>query len=257
MLNDDKINLMRKLYMHQSKHSNYQILPSALKEVLPEEDLQISSRYERERMDYIIRHINLAGCKVLDIGGNSGFFTFEAVSTGAVCVDYFEGNKEHARFVQKAAEILELEEKIHIYNEFFTFEKIENQYDVIFCMNVLHHTGADFYTGISMREAKEKIQEYINKMAQHTNYLVLQLGFNWGGNRDTCLFHNGTKEEMEAFIEEHTSDLYEVVSVGIASKKSQGVVYEEINSENNKRIDEYGEFLNRPLYIMRSKNAYK
>lgn len=253
MSNEEKIKLMQELYMHQSKHSSYQILPSVLQNIMQGENLQTHSRYEMERMEYIKKYIDFADCKVLDIGGNSGFFTFESLSMGAAAVDYYEGNEQHAEFVQKAVEVLQMEEKIHVYNKYFMFEKDNQTYDVILCLNVLHHLGGDFSGSVSMEEAKSKIISCINNMAGYTTMLVLQIGYNWCGDRFSCLFQKGTKEEMETFIYEGTKGCFDVVSVGIASQKNNVFLYEEKNEENNKRIDKYGEFLNRPLFILKSK----
>ena len=39
----------------------------------------------------------------------------------------------------------------------------------------------------------------------------------------------------------------------MAQKKDAEIEYEDINEENNVRKDSLGEFLNRPLFIMKSK----
>lgn len=70
-------NKLIELYNESSKHSGYQILASNLEEIIDKSKLKISSRYERERLNYIISKIDLKGKRILDIGGNTGFFTFE------------------------------------------------------------------------------------------------------------------------------------------------------------------------------------
>lgn len=244
---------LKKLYMESSKHSNYQILPSCLKSILPYEELNIKSRWERERLNYIQNHLKFENKKVLDIGGNTGFFSFEAITAGASHVDYYEGNKSHAEFVKVALETVGMEKKITIYPEFYLFEENKRKYDITLCLNVLHHLGADFESGCSKETAKKKMLSCINELSLVTTYLVLQLGFNWYGNKDICLFENGTKQEMEQYVVNGTKGLWELLHIGIAEKQNDEILYSDLNYSNNIRNDELGEFLNRPIFIMKAK----
>lgn len=132
------------LYNKNSKHSGYQKLASSLEEIIDESKLKMSSRYEKERLDYIISKINLQGKNILDIGGNTGFFTFESSQRGARNIDFYEGNIAHAQFVELGVEYLGLEDRIHVHKEYYSFEENEKKYDIVFLMNVLHHFGDDY-----------------------------------------------------------------------------------------------------------------
>ena len=68
------------------------------------------------------------------------------------------------------------------------------------------------------------------------------------------LFAGGEKREMIEFITAGTADLWELQDIGIAVSSDQGIVYEDLDSENIQRMDELGEFLNRPIFILRSKS---
>ena len=196
-------NKLIELYNESSKHSGYQILASNLEEIVDKSKLKISSRYERERLNYIISKIDLKGKRILDIGGNTGFFTFESSLRGAESIDFYEGNDIHAQFVELGVKYLGLEDIIHVYNQYYSFDIREKSYDVVFLMNVLHHIGDDYgNSAIRLKEAKENIIFQLNGMAEKTKYMVFQMGFNWKGNRDKGLFENGTKEEMVEFIHE-------------------------------------------------------
>ena len=46
----------------------------------------------------------------------------------------------------------------------------------------------------------------------------------------------------------------EIVKIGIPVQRDGRIVYEDVCPENNERDDAMGEFLNRPLFIMKSKN---
>lgn len=243
----------KELYMASSKHSNYQILPSSLKGLVDDKGLVTKSRFERERLKYVLENINFKDKTVLDIGGNIGFFTFETSNAGAKKVDYYEGNKTHAEFVEKAVEMLGLRDKIEVFPEYYLFEQDIKKYDVTYLLNVVHHLGDDFGKSDSTEKAKIEIMSCVNHMAKITKLLIFQMGFNWCGNRDKCLFEHGTKMEMEEFIRKGTAKCWDITKIGVAVKKGCQIEYESINKENNQRQDELGEFLNRPIFIMKSK----
>lgn len=247
--------LLKGLYQCVSKHSNYQILPKRIKELLNQESIDTISRYEDERLQYILKHVDLKNKSLIDIGGNTGFFTFEAIDNGSVHVDYYEGNKVHAKFVEAASAALGYEKTITVNNEYYMFRDNPKHYDVGFCLNVLHHLGDDFENANDIDKAKEKISKCIKLLANNVDILVFQLGFNWKGNREKSLFDNGTKEEMIQFIENACSEIWVIESIGIAENNNGKICYEELNENNMKRRDELGEFLNRPLFIMKAKRG--
>lgn len=253
------IELLEKLYMKDSKHSNYQALPSALAEILDEGSLKIKSRQEWERMSYIKGHIDFSGKSVLDIGGNTGFFTFEILKAGACHVDYYEGNQAHAAFVQAASKVLKTEGILSVYPEYFLFEQKERnkKYDVVLCLNVVHHLGDDFKNVRSKDAARMEMVASVNFLSEYTDILVFQMGFNWKGNCREPLFKDGTKKEMKQFLEEGTKDFWDIIFVGIAERTDNAVVYHELDTDNGMRQDDMGEFLNRPIFIMKSKGIKK
>ena len=111
---DDSILKLKNMYREKSKHSNYQIFSKKLREKIGTIDTGFKSNYEYERLEYILRKIDIKNKRVLDIGGNTGFFTFEMIDNGASFVNYYEGNKTHAEFVRLASEVLNVEDKIKI-----------------------------------------------------------------------------------------------------------------------------------------------
>lgn len=242
------------LYKQSGKHSNYQTLNEEIQNVLEADISEIGSKYERQRLDYILDHISMKGKSVLDIGGNTGYFSFESVKAGCSFVDYYEGNKVHAEFVNIAKGIYE-PSKVYVYPEYFNFGEEHRVYDLILCLNVLHHLGDDFGSAGSMDEAKQLIKKAIRDMSHYGKTMVFQMGFNWKGDREHCLFDDGLKEEMEAFIADAAKGCWEIVNTGIAVKNGDNVVYCEKNDENNIRNDKLGEFLNRPIFIMKSISA--
>lgn len=242
---------LEELYANKSRHSHYQILASNI-ENLVHYDKPEKSKYEKERLDYIKQRVAFENKKILDIGGNTGYFTFESCRDNPKSVDYFEGNKEHAEFVKLASEIIGLSNIINVNSDYFLFEKQEKIWDVVFFLNVIHHIGFDFEKNVTSINVRKKMIEHINCMAEYSKIMIFQMGFNWYGNIEKCLFDNGTKKEMIDYLKEGTKDYWEIKNIGIPVKKGENFIYEEINLRNSKRIDEYGEFLNRPLFIFKS-----
>lgn len=249
---DSKIAKLGELYANKSRHSQYQILASNVEHLVDYKKPE-KSKYEKERMAYILKNVELKNKKILDIGGNTGYFTFESSTKSPKGVDFFEGNAEHAEFVRLASEIIGLSDIIKVHPEYFLFGKRTEVWDVVYFLNVIHHIGFDFEKDVTSITVQEKMLEHINSMAEYSKTMVFQMGFNWYGNIHKCLFTHGTKEEMEEFLQEGTKDYWEIEHIGIPVKRNDGILYEERTPENNIRIDEYGEFLNRPLFIMKSR----
>lgn len=247
----DKVEKLMLLYAKSSKHSNYQVIPESLQKLMPTKNLIIHSRYEKERLAYILSKINIKGLTFADIGGNSGYFTIKLIEQGAQKGTIIEGNATHTEFVSLASELLKIESKIEICNKYYDFgETMKQKYDIIFLLNVLHHVGDDFGNAISIEEAKDTILDKINGMVKVSKHLVLQLGYNWMGNRNQCLFPNGTKTEMIEWLREGVRGYYQISHIGIAEKVGEKIIYRDINEHNIERQDSLGEFLNRPIFIL-------
>lgn len=247
------------LYTTKSKHSNYQILPRQLKKILNEDDLQTSTRYEQQRLEYILSKVNVRGDSVLDIGANTGFFSFELLDAGARKVHYYEGNHKHAEFVQLASDVLGLKNQLRVTNDYYLFDNSDTErYGIILLFNVLHHLGDDYGDKkIPVEMAKSQIIQQLNNESGHTSTLIYQMGFNWQGDINKPLFENGTKREMINFVKEGVAGIWDVDSIGIAVVHGKSISYEDLNDTNEERNDSLGEFLNRPIFILRPKTQNK
>lgn len=243
------------LYQKTSKHSNYQILPKCLRPFITDASVTTKSRNEPERLAYILKNLPVVEKNVMDIGGNTGFFTFELADAGAAKVVYVEGNQVHAEFVETAILQLKRENVIQIRNQYFNFENYSSNdsFDIVLLLNVLHHLGDDYGTGDNKEIIKKQIIQQLNSIAQISRFCVFQLGFNWKGNRNSCLFENGTKREMIDFITKGIEPCWEIVKIGIAQRKGEAIQYDDLNENNIERDNSMGEFLNRPLFILKSK----
>lgn len=248
------IEQLKELYEKNTKHSNYQILSKKLTEIISNDQIVVKTRHELERFNFVTDYIDFENKSVLDIGGNTGYFSFESLEKGANLVHHYEGNKEHSDFVKMAAKALEYEDKVIITNDYFKFKnEIEHKYDVTFLLNVLHHLGDDYGNKeISKDEAKKQMSEQLKSMASITNVLIFQMGYCWKGDREKNLFEKGIKEEVISFVKNASSGIFEIIEIGIPFQKDDVIIYDKINSENIKRYDSLGEFLNRPLFILKS-----
>ncbi len=248
-----KNNKLQELYKANNKQLNYQSIASNLEGILTDEDVSIYPHYEKERLTYFLNKVNFENKKVLDIGGNMGFFTFEACNAGADHIDYYEGNVTRADFVKEGAHDAGVDEKISVFPCYYLFDQLEKKYDIAFLLNVVHHLGGDYGKSNDMDDAKTNMLASICQMAFVAKTMIFQMGFNWCGNVEHCLFEHGTKSEMEEFIQSGIKDYWDIDAIGVAVKVGNEIVYQDMNEFNNKRDDSLGEFLNRPIFIMHSK----
>ena len=249
---------LEKLYMKQSKHSNYQVLPRSLRNYLYNNSIETKSRYEFERLSFINQKLDFKNKKILDIGANTGFFSFESLEIGAAHVLSYEGNATHADFINVAAKFLNFEDRLTVIKSYFNVQEfcLEKPIDITFLMNVLHHVGDDFGdTSIDVEKARYLIAEFLLNMSYLTHYLVFQIGFCWKGNRKTPLFFEGTKQEQIDFVTCAIKDKWELLALGIPESRDNGISYFAPTVENLKRNNKLGEFLNRPLFVLKSKIA--
>jgi len=244
------------LYTRTSKHSNYQVLARPLRAIIPQDSLNIITRYESERLDYILSRYPAKGKVIADIGGNTGFFTLECAAHGATAVMYFEGNEAHAEFVREATHALNLDKVVTVFTRYINFRDNFNcQVDACLLLNVLHHIGDDYGdAALSRDEAKKEILESLSYLSRKAKMLIFQLGFNWKGDCSLPLFEQGTKEELIEFIQKGIVVDWDILNIGIAHRTGNCIEYQELNEANIQRNDQLGEFLNRPLFVMRSKN---
>lgn len=241
------------LYRMSSKHSQYQVMPPVLSQLIPEEEISVKSRYEHERMAALKKWLDFRNKRVMDIGGNTGFFSFESISAGASEVLYAEGNKAHAEFVLEASSVTN--SPIHVRNEYFDFSEHGTDFlaDIVLLFNVIHHLGDDYGDPrISLERAKEKMADCINFFQGRTDTLVLQMGFCWKGDRGKLLFEHGTKAEMTEFVKKATEGKWSIQAILVPEREGSSIIYKELNEYNALRNDNLGEFLNRPIFILKS-----
>ncbi|WP_249977490.1 class I SAM-dependent methyltransferase [Vreelandella olivaria] len=210
--------------------------------------------FEKSRFHYIEKHVCYKHKSVLDIGCNTGFFIFEALDKGAKKVKGYEGSKAAYELLSSYVDCTN--DNITIKNCYFPLKENPNEkYDVVHLLNVVHHLGSDYgKTGPDddLDGIKSDVLFQINNMAHWAEHLVFQMGFNLHGDVNKPLFSNGTKKEMIEFIKSGIMNHWEIVSIGVAQSNNGYISYFDLDPHNIARDNSLGEFLNRPIFILKS-----
>lgn len=243
------------------KHIGYHILPERLNALVA--GTELANRYtfhEPARMAFFREQVDFAGKRVLDIGCNIGYFLMGALDAGAAQVVGYEGKASCGEFVGQAISELGEESRFSFHPRYYQFDGEGQHYDVALLLNVLHHLGDDYGDRYgdgsqAMAAAKQQMLDQLNRMAGHVDTLIFQLGFNWKGNRHTCLFEHGTKAEIIDFVTRGTAAHWTLQAIGVPERHDGVVRYAPLSAGNILRDDSLGEFLNRPIFVLRSRQA--
>ena len=234
------------------KHRGYHILPERLNSIITSEELKNKYVfYEKERLAYMRSKVDFQNKTILDVGCNTGYLLFDLLDSGAKEVTGYEGKPLCGEFIIKAIDLFNEEDRFHFHNRYFNFSELNDEYDVIILLNVLHHLGDDYGDKtLSMDRAKRIIIEQINSMRKHASILIYQMGFNWHGNIKTCLFEHGLKAEMINYLKNGVKNHWKIIAIGIPERCKSGIIYKDLDDKNIVRDDSLGEFLNRPIFIL-------
>ena len=247
---------LRALYDAQSKHSSYQLIHPSLLPLLGDASGLPAGKLEEQRQRFFERAVPMAGRTVLDIGANTGYFSFAALQCGARKVRSQEGNAAHAHFIETAARELGVADRLQVVPSYFQFEpEADERFDVALCLNVVHHLGDDFGdSALTISQARDQMLVAINAMAAWTRSLVLQVGFNWKGDRHRPLFEGGEKASLIEFVRAGTASHWRIDEIVVADPRVDGE-FRPVDAHNLPRNDAVGEFMNRPLFVLTALDA--
>ncbi|MET0384049.1 MAG: class I SAM-dependent methyltransferase [Burkholderiaceae bacterium] len=248
---------LRALYDTRSKHSAYQLIHPTLLPHLGEAAGLPVGKQEAQRQRWFERAVPMAGKSVLDIGANTGYFSFAALQSGARKVRSQEGNAAHAEFIATAADALGAAGRLQVVPTYFEFApEADERFDVALCLNVVHHLGDDFGDGaLSIDQARAGMLAAIDAMAAWTETLVLQIGFNWKGDRRLPLFAGGEKASVIDFVRAGTAGRWRLDEIVVADARTGE--YVPVDAGNLARDDALGEFMNRPLFKLTALDAIR
>lgn len=245
---------LQSLYGQRSKHSGYQEVHPTLAGLLAPGTGPVANERDRLRQRYFDAAVPCAGARVLDIGANTGYFSFAALQRGAASVVCYEGNPVHARFIETAASALGLQRRLEVRCAYYDFDAMPpEQFDLTYCLNVLHHLGDDFGDpALTLAQARGRMLAGVNRLSATTHTLVLQLGFNWKGDVRHPLFEGGQKAAMIEFVRAGIDATWWLDEV-VAADARRG--YAPVDAGNVARDDSLGEFMNRPIFLLRARRA--
>ncbi|MDD2464673.1 MAG: class I SAM-dependent methyltransferase [Desulfobulbus sp.] len=242
---------LAELLSTRSKHSTYQELHPLVQSILGFQHSP-SGKHETLRWAYMATRFDFASRLMLDIGANTGYFSLAAMEQGARGVYAFEGNSSHAEFLREAAFLLQRSDRLTVYSSYFDFDYKETpKVDITLCLNVLHHLGDDFGSQeTTLAAAKQQMGQRLRLLAKKSQYCWFQMGFNWKGDRHQPLFKTGNKTEMIEFVCENCANAWLVEDIAIYEPATD--CYKPACDLLLQRFDDEGEFLNRPIFLLKS-----
>ena len=114
----------------QSEHVKYQNIDFG--------EGQGTGGYQRTSMDSLLFGSGLKGLTLLDIGSSLGHFCLEALKNGAAGATGLETSPERIRHAREIARLMNLPAE-YIEADFEEYVPKPKSYDVVLCLNVLHH----------------------------------------------------------------------------------------------------------------------
>lgn len=283
-MNDTK-ELLEQLYNDQSKHSNYQNIPTFVqKELNYSETINEEWRGDTPRYNYLLQELTFAPNTIVgDVGANTGFFTLSlGESFPETRFIAYEPNPNHAYFIEVVKKHFRLE-NVRVKRTPIILENLDSLeiHDTLLLLNVLHHAGYDFDTHLdkNIESFKEYAKAFMQKVRQKTSQLVFQMGYNWGGNKKNPIVH--PEDDIGKIV--FSSNIFnesgwEITQIAIATRDSNRVIiYRNTPKHIVRRIAEgkiehtlpelkkflesmnlsqfIGEFYRRPIFICDSRQG--
>jgi SAM-dependent methyltransferase len=243
-------------YQVASRRSHHQVPSSALEPLLPTQSPSTESRHEPARLAYLASKLDVLGLRIADVGGDTGYFSFELLARRACRVDYYDRNPAHCDFVRAAAARLGLSERLRTFHRHVAFVTDDlPDVDCTLVLNVLHQLGGDSDDSRTGRESvTQRILACLGALSRRSRHVVLQLGYNWRDDPQRPFFARGTKAELIDFVAEGTASDWMLQSIGVAEKSGDAVVFKDLNPSNITVHNGLSEALNRPLFVLRSRH---
>lgn len=197
---------LQQLYRDSTKHANYQNVPTFVQEALGyQESIDESWRGDTARYAYLLRELDLqSGQYVADVGANTGFFALSLAHRYPNCrFAAYETNPNHVNFIRLVADAFELG-NVTVQAKSVDLAGIDDlpNFDVLLHLNVLHHAGQDFDSGLvtEPQEMTPYAEAYLSKLAKRASTLAFQMGYNWGGDKTRPIIAPENQMAMVAWL---------------------------------------------------------
>ena len=190
MLDQREKDVLLGLYADTSKHSNYQSMPQFVMEQTGlRADIQQSWRGDHCRYEWIKRVVlnQSKGLRWCDFGANTGFFALSLAHDRPFdSVTAIEANPNHAGLIERVAGLVGLRNLL-VRSAAIELKDLQDcgTFDVMLHLNVLHHAGADFDSGMiaGPGEFAPYARLYLGSLRKASRTLVIQIGTNLWGNK--------------------------------------------------------------------------
>lgn len=190
-------------YSDGTKHSAYQLLPDfVVEESGIQVDINTRWRGDESRLKYFYQALDFNGCSLVDIGANTGYLSLSIGYKYDCQVTAYDINPNNVGFINALAEYFGLTNvRAEVLEVSLTNLWRLKAADICLNLNVLHHAGTDF--DVQVVEGPDGMESYVSRYldAVRDRYAlhVMQLGYNFGGDKRRPLFGGIYPKRMLAF----------------------------------------------------------
>jgi hypothetical protein len=246
-------------YNLESKHSQYQRFPEFVGNQPPPNN--IFWRDDRPRLALLRREIEFGDLKtLLEVGSNIGYFGLSLKHDHPHLKVYFYEIDQTMRDLSRdLAEMVGLTDCCFFPEAFDCTTKNPPDADLLLCMNVLHHIGRDYGPEMTPDMVKSQVQEEMTFIRSKCRQLSFQIGMNWGGNKQTPIWPQGSERDYVCEVHEMLGSAgFRDIRLFSPMRSDDMVQYVEADlvqagelSLNTLENGLVGEFYKRPIFLAR------
>ena len=213
------------------RHGNYQEIPPSipqhLRQKLPEYP---KTRLESARFDWLDRHGIFTNKRIVEIGGNLGYFSIRATSERDATSVVYEPDNRLGTVMSLMAALSGVTDRIQIRN---TPVQLSNwpdmpAADLVINLNVIHHAGQEFDKSIikTPDDWRSYAVEFLRLLTKVAPLMAFQTGFLWSDTADR-LVPRGC--DINQWIGDLLNESgWRVLHSSKAIRKNNGWTYEDI-----------------------------
>ena len=237
-----------------------------------------SERYKHfklcdERLEFVRKSDVLHDANsIVEVGANIGFFALSLAHENCnILIKTVEAEDTFCEITRKIATSYELS-NVHVESDFFPFlnGSIQPAADVAIIFNVIHHGGYEYDQEMcnTAHDWFDYSQNVMEGLAQNYKKLVMQIGYNWGGDRKhpihatsdpvgysiklARMFDAAGWRVVEIGIPVKKAESYDYLPVKIRGRTLEETCEQMINCEELNACSDFdlSEFFQRPIFIL-------